>query len=164
MINISVEAEDRRKALIEQLQSLNGQLQIQEQEAAFEKVKNEEMANQTILLNSKTLNQLKIERAGKSRAGFRPGGGVGGAELEEADVVDGTTSTVDGTTKKKKKLSGDIVGVQSKVRNITINIEKMVENISFNNITSKQSEAELVEMIKRSLLTAVNDVNVIART
>ena len=61
LINIRAEAADRRKALIGQLQSLNGQLQIQEQEAAFEKVKNEEMTNAIILQNSKTLNQLKIE-------------------------------------------------------------------------------------------------------
>jgi len=63
LINIRAEAADRRKALIGQLQSLNGQLQIQEQEAAFEKVKNEEMTNGIILENSKTLNQLKIEDA-----------------------------------------------------------------------------------------------------
>ena len=61
LINIRAEAADRRKALIGQLQSLNGQLQIQEQEAAFEKVKNEEMTNAIILQNSKTLNQLKVE-------------------------------------------------------------------------------------------------------
>jgi len=61
LINIRAEAADRRKALIGQLQSLNGQLQIQEQEQAFAKVKNEEMTNGIILENSKTLNQLKIE-------------------------------------------------------------------------------------------------------
>lgn len=61
LINIRAEAADRRKALIGQLQSLNGQLQIQEQEQAFAKVKNEEMTNAIILENSKTLNQLKIE-------------------------------------------------------------------------------------------------------
>jgi len=63
LINIRAEAADRRKALIGQLQSLNGQLQIQEQEQAFAKVKNEEMTNAIILENSKTLNQLKIEDA-----------------------------------------------------------------------------------------------------
>ena len=63
LINIRAEAADRRKALIGQLQSLNGQLQIQEQEQAFAKVKNEEMTNAIILENSKTLNQLKVEDA-----------------------------------------------------------------------------------------------------
>ena len=63
LINIRAEAADRRKALIGQLQSLNGQLQIQEQEAAFAKVKNEEMTNGIILENSKTLNQLRVEDA-----------------------------------------------------------------------------------------------------
>jgi hypothetical protein len=63
LINIRAEAADRRKALIGQLQSLNTQLQVQEQEQAFAKVKNEEMTNAIILENSKTLNQLKIEDA-----------------------------------------------------------------------------------------------------
>ena len=63
LINIRAEAADKRKALIGQLQSLNGQLQIQEQEAAFAKVKNEEMTNAIILGNSKTLNQLRVEDA-----------------------------------------------------------------------------------------------------
>jgi len=63
LINIRAEAADRRKALIGQLQSLNGQLQIQEQEQAFAKVKNEEMTNGIILENSKTLNQLRVEDA-----------------------------------------------------------------------------------------------------
>ena len=63
LINIRAEAADRRKALISQLQSLNTQLQVQEQEQAFAKVKNEEMTNGIILENSKTLNQLRIEDA-----------------------------------------------------------------------------------------------------
>ena len=63
LINIRAEAADRRKALIGQLQSLNTQLQVQEQEQAFAKVKNEEMTNEIILENSKTLNQLRVEDA-----------------------------------------------------------------------------------------------------
>ena len=63
LINIRAEAADRRKALIGQLQSLNTQLQVQEQEQAFAKVKNEEMTNGIILENSKTLNQLRVEDA-----------------------------------------------------------------------------------------------------
>ena len=78
-------------------------------------------------------------------------------------TVNGKGGGVNGVGGKSSKVSGDIAGVQSKVRNISISIEKMVGEVNFNNITSQQSEAELVEMIKRSLLTAVSDVNVIAR-
>lgn len=112
------------------------------------------------------LNQLKIEGAGLSRAGFRPKGGEGGAELETEGLgIDGkpSLSTASGTSTKSSKVSGAVAGVQSKIRNITINIEKLVENINFNNITGVQSEAELVDAVKRALLTAVNDTNIIAR-
>lgn len=110
------------------------------------------------------LNQLRIEKAGKGRAGFRDGPEEGGLEEAAGLGAGGTGGTnPDGGTSTSKKVSGAISGVQSKIKNININIEKMVENINFNNITSKQSESELVDMISRALLTAVNDVNVIAR-
>lgn len=110
------------------------------------------------------VNQLRIEGAGSSRAGYRDGPEDDGTDgLGEAAGLGGGSSPTGDGTNTSKKVSGNIAGVQSKIKNINITIDKMVENINFNNITSKQSESELVEMISRALLTAVNDVNVIAR-
>ena len=53
--------------------------------------------------------------------------------------------------------------MQSKVRNITINIENMVREIVFQSNSVQGSQAELTDMVKQALLTAVNDVNIISR-
>ena len=73
--------------------------------------------------------------------------------------VSGLGTGVDGAGAK----SGSVSGIQSKVRNITINIENMVREIVFESGSIESSEAKLVDMVKRALLTAVNDVNIIAR-
>lgn len=106
------------------------------------------------------LNQLRIEDADTERQKNK-------SDLPDTDPLGlaGGTTTADGTAtavKKAKKRSA-VAGVQSKVRNITINIEKLVDEINFNNITSRASEAELTDLVRRAMLTAVNDVNVIAR-
>ena len=58
---------------------------------------------------------------------------------------------------------GTVSGMQSKVRNITINIENMVREIVFQSNSVQGSQAELTDMVKQALLTAVNDVNIISR-
>ena len=83
-------------------------------------------------------------------------GGLGG------NVTGGGLGTSGGSS-TKESAGSSVSGIQSKVRNITINIQKMVETINFNSITNAQSEAELVNAVKRALLTAVSDVNVISR-
>ena len=75
----------------------------------------------------------------------------------------GGTGGAAGSSLSAGAKSTGIAGAQSKVRNITISIENMVRNINFNDVTYQQSEAQLTEMVKRALLTAVSDVNIIAR-
>jgi tape measure domain-containing protein len=51
--------------------------------------------------------------------------------------------------------------IQSGTRNITVNITKLVEKITFESWNGR-SEAQLKDMITKALVTAVNDVNIVA--
>jgi len=52
--------------------------------------------------------------------------------------------------------------IQSGTRNVTLNINKLIESVNFTK-SPERSEAQLTEFLKRALLTAVNDVNIIAQ-
>ena len=68
--------------------------------------------------------------------------------------------------KKKKKKKDDVSGVEkisSGTRNITINITKLVETVNISKTFGKNSDSELVNAVKRALLTGVNDVNIVAQ-
>jgi tape measure domain-containing protein len=65
--------------------------------------------------------------------------------------------------KSKKTKEGDELGVRSGgARNVYINITKLVENLTFEKYDD-QSEAKLQERITRTLIAAVNDVNIISQ-
>ncbi len=79
------------------------------------------------------------------------------------DGYPGSTSGASGkmTTADKAKEAG-VEKIHSGTRNITININKLIETVKFEKVTG-QSEAQLMDTIKRTLLTAVNDVNIVAQ-
>jgi len=52
--------------------------------------------------------------------------------------------------------------IQSGTRNVTLNINKLIESVNFTK-SPERSEAQLTEFLKRALLTAVNDVNIVAQ-
>lgn len=54
--------------------------------------------------------------------------------------------------------------VASSTRNININIDNLVKEINFNKAQNfRESESELVDRVRRALLTMVNDVNIVAQ-
>lgn len=62
LINIRAEAADRRKALIGQLQSLNTQLQVQQQEIAFQEEKDADAASfKRVELASNTVDEIVLK-------------------------------------------------------------------------------------------------------
>lgn len=82
--------------------------------------------------------------------------------LEEANgdkKVPGVTDTKTGpggtaTAGGVEKISG------GGIKNITVNVTKLVETINFNQQKFEQGSAAMVEEVKRALLTALNDVNI----
>ncbi len=63
---------------------------------------------------------------------------------------------------KKSKSGAGVEKIQSGTRDITINITKLIETVEFQN-TSGASQAQLMDMIKRTLIASVNDVNIVAQ-
>ncbi len=63
----------------------------------------------------------------------------------------GTSATAAGV----EKISG------GGIKNITVNVTKLVETINFNQQKFEQGSAAMVEEVKRALLTALNDVNIV---
>lgn len=63
---------------------------------------------------------------------------------------------------KNKTGEAGVEKIQSGTRNITVNINKLIETVKFDR-TNGQSETQLMEMIKKALVTAVNDVNIVAQ-
>lgn len=74
------------------------------------------------------------------------GGTGGGGKMSAAD---------------KAKAAG-VEKIQSGTRNITVNINKLIETVKFET-TNGQSQAQLMDMIRRTLVTAVNDANIVAQ-
>jgi tape measure domain-containing protein len=67
-----------------------------------------------------------------------------------------------GKNTTKSKGTAGIEKIASGTRNITVNINKLVETITFQKMDG-QNESRLQEMIKKALITAVNDVNIVAQ-
>lgn len=61
-----------------------------------------------------------------------------------------------------KESTAGVEKISSGTRNITVNINKLVETITFQKADG-MSEGRLQDMIKRALITAVNDVNIVAQ-
>jgi len=62
----------------------------------------------------------------------------------------------------KESVSG-VEKITAGTRNITININKLVESVNISKTFGRNNESELVEAVKRALLTGVNDVNIVAQ-
>ena len=63
----------------------------------------------------------------------------------------------------KAKSGNGIEKIQSGSRNITVNITKLVETVNISKPFGRNSDSELVDAVKRALLTGVNDVNIVAQ-
>jgi hypothetical protein len=68
--------------------------------------------------------------------------------------VSGTTTGAAGKT-----ATAGVQTVQAGTRNVTLNIQKLIGEIKFESYTG-QSESRMMEMVKKALLAAVNDVNI----
>jgi|ADGO01.1.fsa_nt_gi tape measure domain len=66
------------------------------------------------------------------------------------------------STSKDKTSTAGVEKISSGTRNITVNINKLIETVKFEKWNG-QNEAQLMEMIKRALVTVVNDVNIVAQ-
>lgn len=68
------------------------------------------------------------------------------------------------TKKKGKKTSeSGVEKISSGTRNITININKLVESVNISKTLDRMNNSEIVDAVKRTLLTAVNDANIVAQ-
>lgn len=67
-----------------------------------------------------------------------------------------------GTAGSGKESTAGVEKIASGTRNINITINKLIENVAFQN-TNGLSQSQLQDMIKKALLTAVNDVNIVAQ-
>lgn len=76
----------------------------------------------------------------------------------------GTSTALPGG-KKATGTAGKEIGVekiQAGTRNVVVNIQKLIENVTFEK-GYKEGEAKLQEMITKALLVSVNDVNIVAQ-
>jgi len=72
--------------------------------------------------------------------------------------------TLSGSGKSSSEKSIGVEKVASSTRNINISIENLVKEITFSKTESwRETEAQFTERVKRALLTAVNDVNILAQ-
>jgi tape measure domain-containing protein len=77
-----------------------------------------------------------------------------GSSSDDKKKLSSTTDTKKGAGVEK---------IQSGNRNITIHINKLVDGgVNFHNTKYTESEAQMVERLKRVLLTIVNDANIVA--
>lgn len=74
----------------------------------------------------------------------------------------GAAGSMKGDLSASSKSSG-VEKIQSGVKNITVNITKLVETVNISKTFSKTNDSELVDAVNRALLTAVNDVNIVAQ-
>jgi len=72
-----------------------------------------------------------------------------------------TTATSSASSASRQKLSSGVTG--SGPKNVSLNVNKLIETINFNSSNFAQSKQELQEQIKQALLTSLNDT-VIAST
>jgi hypothetical protein len=70
---------------------------------------------------------------------------------------------IDATKEAKGGLSGGLSGVASSApKNITISINKLVENLNVNTTNLKEGTAEIREEITKALMMAINDSQIIS--
>lgn len=62
-------------------------------------------------------------------------------------------------TSKASNVSSGITG--SSPKNVTLNIDRLVETINFNSQKLEKSTSEMTDMVKRALLTALNDAAIV---
>ena len=91
---------------------------------------------------AKGKDKVSISEAGLDTAGFS-----------------GATSTAAQPTSKASSVSSGISG--SSPKNVTLNIDRLVENINFHTQKLENSTAEMTDMVKRALLTALNDAAIV---
>lgn len=70
-----------------------------------------------------------------------------------------TTGAAATTQSKASSVSSGITG--SSPKNVTLNIDRLVETINFNSQKLEKSTAEMTDMVKRALLTALNDAAIV---
>lgn len=82
----------------------------------------------------------------------------------EDSTAKSNKSTSSASAAAKKDASVGVEKVSSSTRNINISINELIHDITFSKTESwKETEAQLVERVRRALLTAVNDVNIVAQ-
>lgn len=99
-------------------------------------------------------NQKRLEIL--TRQINRAGGAI---DKQFGTSTGGTTGNLATQAAARSAVGGGITG-RSPV-NLVVNVEKLVEEINFENTNLKESETEVSERVKRVLLTLLNDVNIL---
>ena len=86
-----------------------------------------------------------------------------GAEAVSGSPAGGGVTKAGGGVKATGAVSGDVSGAKgSKLTNINITINKLIEELSINTTNLKEGTAQMRDEVSKALLTAVNDVNIIS--
>jgi tape measure domain-containing protein len=111
---------------------------------------------------SKSAQFLHDEKAGwASIFGPLDPNKVGGSSF--ANGMRGSAGGSQASALDSTKKGAGVEKIQSGNRNITIHINKLVDGgVNFHNTKYTESEAQMVERLKRILLTVVNDANIVA--
>lgn len=119
---------------------------------------------QNLIKESKSSASTFLHDTGQGWAKiFSPINDPGKSTMDDAGFGSGGTGKGSGSSAAAEKLKGaGIEKIHAGTRNITINIGKLIEEVTFQN-TNGASQAQLMDMIKRTLITAVNDVNIVAQ-
>jgi len=146
---IDAEIEQKQKVI----QVLNEALETQVSKGLYD-TKDARGASQAIRQYTKDLDDLLKMRAAFANPSKTPPKGFLASGLPDNSKFDFETAS----TKKKKKngVDGDVRS--GGIKNIVINITQLVGEINFEQF-DKMSENKVVEIVKRALLTAVNDAN-----
>lgn len=89
--------------------------------------------------------------------------GNGDAKDKAAATSGSATSGLGGLGKAGKTDKSGVEKISSGTRNITVNITKLVETVNISKTLDKMNNSEIVDAVKRALMTAVNDVNIVAQ-
>jgi len=102
-----------------------------------------------------TMELAKKKIAGNITLFNTPGGKVAGMAPGE----DGTG----GTAGKGSSLGTGVSVSGNAPKNLTININKLIEDLSINTTNMQEGSAKIQEMVSKALLEAVNDINLLNR-
>ena len=92
--------------------------------------------------------------------------GWGDPAKAKTDALSGGGSLM---TSSKKSANGSgttgsgVEKISSGTRSVVLNINKLVETVNISKTLDKMNNSEIVDAVKRALLTAVNDVNIVAQ-